>query len=98
MKRLLILAILTGVLGLGTQPVQSADASAAWNSVAANYNFNTTTGSMLNSTFEQNYHGNTFEGDFTAILRDVASLMGTEPPPLGGGDLMNESLVNWPDS
>jgi hypothetical protein len=100
MKRLLILVALFGTLAVGfhPQPAQSADASAAWNQVAASYNFNTTFGGMMNSTFEQNYRGADFSSDFAAILSAVSHAMGTEPPPLGGGDLMHASLANWPDT
>ena len=96
MKRLLILVVLFGALGLSVQPAESADASSAWNQFAASYNFNTTFSGMMNSTFAQNYRGSNFNSDFGAILQAVSQVMGTEPPPLGGGDLMHASLANWP--
>jgi hypothetical protein len=98
MKRLLILIVLFAALGLYVQPAQSADATSAWNTVAASYNFNTTYSGMMNSTFSQNYRGTNFSADFSAILQAVAQVMGTDPPPLGGGDLMSASLAHWPDS
>jgi hypothetical protein len=99
MKRLLILVALFGALGLSfhPQPAQSADATSAWNSVAAQYNFNTSASAMMGSTFAQNYRGTDFNTDFGAILAHVAGLMGTHSPPFGEGDVMSTSLSNWPD-
>jgi hypothetical protein len=100
MKRLLILVALFGALSLSLQPdpAQSADATSAWNAVAASYNFNTTYGGMMNSTFAQNYSGSDINADFTAIIQVVSQAMGTRTPPWGIGDVMNSSLANWPDS
>lgn len=98
MKRLLILLALFGVLGLHAQPAQSADASSAWNQVAASYHFNQSWGGATGSTFAQNYRGSDFNADFAGILQAVSQLMVTETPPYGGGDVMSTSLSNWPDS
>jgi len=97
MKRLLILVITLVVLGLHVQPAQSADATVAWNQIAASYHFSTTYGGFMNSTFAQAYHGSDFSTEFPAILSAVAQVMGTEPPPYGGGDVMSASLQNWPN-
>lgn len=97
MRQLILIGVAVALIGLLPAAVQSADASGAWNQVAASYNFNTTYGGAMNSTFAQNYHGSNFSADFNAILNAVAQAMGTFVPPLGGDDILNTSLQNWPD-
>jgi hypothetical protein len=97
MKKLLI--ILMVMLGLAFQAsaAQSADATSAWNSLAANYNFSTTSGGSLGATFADSYIGSDLENDFVHIITGVAQIMGTPVPPYEPDDLMNASLQNWPD-
>jgi hypothetical protein len=99
MKRLMILVLaITVAVGLQQQPAHSADATSAWNAVAASYNFDTTYGAMMGATFAQAYRGTDFNTDFAAILDAVANAMATNPPVHSGGDVMSTSLQNWPDS
>ncbi|MDQ3024869.1 MAG: hypothetical protein M3R04_10930 [bacterium] len=97
MRRLLIVILIAAALGLHASIVESADASSVWDANAASYNFDTTSGAMMGSTFAQNYSGGNFNADFAAILDAVAQAMSTSIPPLGGSEVLSTSLQNWPD-
>ena len=97
MKRLLILVTIVMALGLHTTAAQSADATSAWNHLAAQYNFGTTQGAPIGETFAQAYNGSDFNTDFAGILDAIAQAMTTSTPPYQGGDVMSTSLQNWPD-
>jgi hypothetical protein len=94
MKMHLLLGILIGAL-LFSAPAEAADATSAWNSVAASYNF--TEGPVPATwSFYNAYQGNNFEADFAGIMDAVAGIMGASSG-LSGDDQMSVSLQNWPE-
>jgi hypothetical protein len=73
------------------------NAGSAWNQYAEQYGFAPYPQSAA-ATFHDVYSGDNFEGDFGALISRVQRIMGTSAPELGGEDLINASLENWPGS
>jgi len=79
----------------------AVDATAAWNSVCANYGFPEAPvggGSFADNWPTHPMPGTTCQTQLDAACAAVAHLMGTPEPGYGEGDLMNDSVENWPDS
>lgn len=96
-KLVLILVVLGMVLSINAaEPVQSADATSAWNQYAQAYNFSVYPGALQYTSFSSAYSGSNFNADFGGILSAVAHAMGTGTPPWGGGDPFSY-VENWPE-
>lgn len=85
-----------------TRAQASIDASSAWNSVCANYEFPNTGSVAMNTSFlsawnSRPIHALTFAEAFAGIQADVSSTLGTPDPGYGDGDMMVYSIQNWPD-
>jgi hypothetical protein len=85
-----------------TKAYASVDATSAWNSVCASYEFPTTNSVPMNSTFYQAWssrmsHTMTFEQAFAGIKAEVSGIMGTPDPGWIGDETMNTSIQNWPE-
>ena len=88
---------LLGQVAPAGQASAAQDARSAWASIAGNYGFNST-GVTPSSTFEENYNGNDLLADFEAAISATADIMATALPPIDPDDLLDASLMNWPDS
>lgn len=99
MRKIVLAVVLTAILGVGwnAAPVQSADATTAWNEQAHRFAFSDYPGALQYSTFEHAYFGDNFSADFAGILSAVAQTMGTAEPPWGGNEPFSY-IENWPDS
>lgn len=79
----------------------SQDVTALWNAEAATFNFNTTAGAAVQTTFAESFNGSDFLSSFHEILTAIdktARPDSTNPPGLGGDDPMLASLENYPDN
>jgi len=80
---------------LVSQQAHAQDASSAWNAVAGNYNFLTTSQALSGSTFEQAYTGSRFADDFAGIKSAVSSVCGSPIMDPDGDETMHSHLANW---
>lgn len=80
----------------------TVDATAAWNSVCAQYGFPQAPVGNSGWSFAQAYasvwfHSGTFEDNLAACQAAVAGLLHKPDPGYTGNDLYNAGIANWPD-
>lgn len=90
----LVVLLLVGLAGCCCK-AEAADASTAWNELAASYNFQTVPTSP-NVTFLQGYSGSDFTNDFADIMARVGEAMSASYPDPDGDEVMNTAIQNWP--
>ena len=107
-RYLIVLAVLAGIvtscgstvttaqLDNPSRATSTVNATNAWNSVCAQYNFIPKPNDP-NITFFQGYYGRNFLVDFTAITQQVNLLVGLNgvEMPSGGNDVMKFKIENW---
>jgi hypothetical protein len=96
MRKALIGTLVAFVL-LSFTASASQNAGSAWNQWAGMYGFAQypQSGTM---TFAGAYSGSDFTNDFSALLGKVGQTLNVRPPVMGGDDLLNAGLENWPES
>ncbi len=86
-----------------TPALASQDATTAWNSVCATYEFpqvgsTTPTGwTFAQAWASTGSHVNSFSDDLAGVLSATASAMSTGTPIYHGDDTFKFSVTNWPD-
>ena len=73
----------------------TADATAAWNFYAASYNFDSSSGAGLATTFGDAYNGGNFASDAAGITFWVNQAMSGGSPDVSPEELMLARLQNW---